>query len=158
MLWVSLLMVKHAKAVEPTFFLVKEINFGALMFLPGSCQMDPETGVLSPFNGRFLCSEPSDASNAEYIIRLDPNKMVRLRIKPDLNNNDGYIFNPKAKAISQSGTVEIYNEPDFVEVNSGGFGQINIYIGGELTIISSPPPSTPVNFSYADAILWELIF
>ncbi|MFT5852083.1 MAG: hypothetical protein ACI87J_002059 [Colwellia sp.] len=143
-------------AREPELFVVKNFNFGSLMFLPGSCQMDPLTGSLTAFSGRFLCTYPINSSNGEYIIKCDPHRIIRIRIITQYDNGNYAVFTPRVRVKNEIEDVEIYNEVNFVEIDSGDFGQVNIYLGGELNIIVQEAPNTRVNFSIENGLEWEI--
>jgi hypothetical protein len=142
-------------AITPTFNVVQEIKFGSLILSTGSCRMIPSTGALISFQGMFLCDLPSESQVGKYTIIANPNKQVQVKMLPNLDNDDGYEFNARVNMVSDSEQKVIFNTTDFVEINSGDSGMINIDVGGDLTVYSLLPSGQTFNFTYEPAIEWN---
>ncbi len=143
------------QAITPTFSVNQEINFGSVILTTGSCSMIPTTGALTYYQGMFICEFPKGAQNGSYTITANPNKIVQIKMKPNLDNGNGYMFNPKASVFSDVQQKVIYNNNDFVEINSGDSGIINIYLGGDLTVYNNIPSGQTINFTFDEAIEWN---
>ncbi len=146
-----------ALALTPTLFVNQEIHFGALTPVIGSCLMIATTGALTSFTGQFLCISPDGSHNGNYTITANPNKIVQIKILPNLDNGNGVVFNARAYATSDNDAKGILNNTNFVEINSGTSGVINIDLGGELIISSIFPSGQTINFSFDAAIVWNEI-
>jgi hypothetical protein len=142
-------------AITPTINLVQTINFGNLILSTGSCRMFPDNGVLTNFQGTFLCGLPGDSQVGKYTIIANPNRQVQVKVLPNLDNGDGYNFNPRVNLLSDIGQKVIVNNTEFVEINSGISGIININIGGDLTVYSLLPAGQTFNFIYDPGIEWN---
>lgn len=145
----------YANAITPTFNVMQDINFGNVTLTTGNCRMSAVSGALGPESGTFLCDLPGESQLGKYVIMANPDKIVQIKIKPNLDNNNGYMFNPKAVLKSDVQQKVIENNTEFVEINSGTSGMINITLGGVLTIYELLPAGTTFNFSYDDAIEWD---
>jgi hypothetical protein len=145
----------NAFAITPSINLVQKINFGNLILSTGSCRMFPDNGVLTSFQGTFLCELPGDSRVGKYTIIANPNRQVQVKVLPNLDNGDGYSFNPRVNLLSDVGQKVIVNNTEFVEINSGISGIINIDIGGDLTVYSLLPAGQTFNFIYDPGIEWN---
>jgi hypothetical protein len=142
-------------AITPTFNFVQEINFGNLILSTGSCRMIPSSGTLISFQGTFLCDLPGDAQVGKYTIIANPNKQVQVKILPNLDNGDGYMFNARVNMVSDVSQKVIVDNTEFVEINSGSSGIINITVGGDLVVYALLPAGQTFNFVYDPAIEWN---
>lgn len=151
----SLFLHRTALAITPTFHVNQEINFGTITLSTGSCLMIATTGALTAFQGNFLCTLPDGSRKGNYTIIANPNKTVQVKITPNLDHGDGIIFNARAYMTSDSDAKGIINKTDFVEINSGTSGIINIDLGGELIINTVFPAGQTINFNFDGAIEWN---
>lgn len=143
-------------AITPTFNLVQEINFGPLTLSTGSCRMLPSDGRIIAFEGSFLCDLPSNNTQVgKYTIIANPNKQVQVRFSRILDDGNGYRFNPRMNLVSDSNQTVIFNTTEFVQINSGDSGIININVGGDLTVYELIPPGQTINFVFENAIQWD---
>jgi hypothetical protein len=143
-------------AITPTFNIVQEINFGPLTLATGSCRMLPLDGRIIAFEGTFLCDLPSDVrQKGKYTIIANPNKQVQFRFSRILDDGDGYSFNPRVNLISDSNQTVLFDTTEFVQINSGDSGIINIDIGGDLKVTELIPPGQTINFTFENAIQWN---
>lgn len=142
-------------AITPSFNVVQEIDFGNLILMTGSCRMVPSSGILIAFQGTFLCELPGDSQVGKYTIIANPNRQVQVKMLPNLDNGDGYMFNARVNMVSDSEQKVIFDTAAFVEINSGASGIINIDVGGDLTVYSILPSGQTFNFTYDPAIEWN---
>ncbi|WP_158968169.1 hypothetical protein [Paraglaciecola sp. L3A3] len=150
------LMSFNVLAITPTFNLVQEINFGKLTLSTGSCRMLPADGRIIAFEGTFLCDLPSEGRQVgKYTIIANPNKQVQVRFKRILDDDNGYRFNPRMHLISDVSQKVIFDTTEYVQINSGDSGIINIDVGGDLTVYELIPPGQTINFVFDDAIAWN---
>ncbi|MDN4503228.1 hypothetical protein QX776_12510 [Alteromonadaceae bacterium BrNp21-10] len=155
---VNVLLFSHnALSLTPTFHMGQEINFGSIVLSTGSCSMIPTTGALTSHVGQFICEFQAGSQYGSYTITANPNKIIQVKMTPDLDNGSGYIFNPRASMFSDVASKVVHNNTDFVEINSGSSGIVNIYLGGELTVYSLPSAGQTINFSFDAAIEWNEI-
>jgi len=142
-------------AVNPTFYVLRKIDFGTVLLGAGSCSMDENTGVVSGHIGQFICIPTTGATNGRYYIIANPNKTIRFKVLPNLDTGAGVVFNPYVKLVSQGIPDEvIYNDTGYVDINSGATGMVSLYLGGELNVSASYSHSETINFSFVDAIEW----
>lgn len=146
---------KSALAVIPAFNVIREIHFGNILPVAGSCRMSASTGIIISYIGQNICILQDTANNGRYTIIGNPNKVIRVKILPNQNNGDGVIFNPYIEMVSSGFTKEIiYNNVGFKQINSGADGIVDLYIGGDLITSRTYPYGQTINFSFADSIEW----
>jgi hypothetical protein len=142
-------------AITPTFNVVREINFGDVMPVTGSCRMSASTGVIISYIGQFICLLHDNAQNGRYTIIANPNKIIRVKVLPNQNDGNGIVFNPYIELVSDGFTKEvIYNNVGFKQMNSGADGIVEFYVGGDLKVSTEFPYGQTINFSFVDAIEW----
>ena len=142
-------------AITPTFKVVQEIKFGNLILSTGSCRMSPADGRVSSFQGAFLCELPGEVQLGKYTIIANRDTQVQVKMLPNLDNGDGYTFNVWVGLVSDVAQAVILDNTEFVEINSGDSGIININVGGTLSVYSMLPAGQTFNFTYFPAIEWN---
>jgi hypothetical protein len=144
-----------ALAITPAFNVVREIDFGKVLPVPGSCRMSASTGIIISYIGQNICILTSTAQNGRYTIIANPNKIIRVKILPNQNTGNGVVFNPYIELVSTGFTKNIiYNNVGFKQINSGGDGIVDLYVGGDLTTSTTYSYGQKVTFSFVDAIEW----
>jgi hypothetical protein len=144
-----------AQALTPTFYVVQEIHFGTVQPVSGSCSMTRETALVSAHQGQFICILPQDAKNGHYTITANSNKIVQIKIPPNLDDGNDIIFNPNVILKSDVENKVIYNNAEFQTIHSGTSGNIDIYMGGEITVSTTYSLGKTVTFSFLDIIEWN---
>jgi hypothetical protein len=145
-----------ALAVIPAFNVVREIHFGNVMPVAGSCRMSASTGVIISYIGQNICILQETAHNGRYTIIANPNKIIRVKVLPNQNDGNGVIFNPYIEMVSTGFTKEIiYNNVGFKQINTGTDGIVELFMGGDLIISRTYPYGQTINFSFADSIEWH---
>ena len=142
-------------AITPTFNVVREIDFGAVLPEPGSCRMLANTGAIVSYVGQYICLLHETSQTGRYDIIANPNKTIRVKVLPNQNTGTGIEFNPYIELVSDGFTKEvIYNNVGFKQINSGTDGIVELHVGGDLKINTSFPYGQTINFSFVDAIEW----
>ena len=142
-------------AITPALNVVRDIHFGDVLPIPGSCRMFASTGIITSYVGQYICLLHDTAQNGRYTIIANPNKIIRVKVLPDQNTGDGVIFNPYIEMRSVGFVKEvIYNNVGFKQINSGPDGIVDLYIGGDLTTSTTFAYGQTINFNFADAIEW----
>ncbi|MGS2720624.1 hypothetical protein [Paraglaciecola aestuariivivens] len=154
---ILILICKAGMAITPTFNIVQEIEFGTVLPTTGSCLMHPETGELFAFSGEFICAISENSQIGIYTIIANPNKEIQVKFPPNLDDGTGTIFNPRVQMESDTERKYIVNNNNFVSIDSGASGVVNLYLGGELTISTIYPFEQTINFNFVGAIEWEEI-
>jgi hypothetical protein len=132
--WLSLELM----AITPTVNVLQEIYFGVILPSSGGCRMIASTGAIISNNGLNTCILPEDSQNGLYTITANPNKIIRVSVQPNQDNDAGIIFNPGEQTI-----------------NSGVDGIVDLYLGGDLLINTTYGFNKTIPFSFLDAIVWS---
>ena len=143
--------------ITPTFNIVQTIKFGTVLPATGSCLMHPETAELFAFQGEFICALSESAQNGIYTIIANPNKDIAIRFTPNLDDGAGIIFNPRVQLESDTERKYILNNNNFVLIDSGDSGIVNLFLGGELSISEIFAFDQTISFDFVDAIEWNEI-
>ena len=144
-----------ALAITPTFNVVREIHYGVVLPVAGSCRMIASTGVLMSYIGQNICILTDTAQNGRYTIIANPNKIIRVKVLPNQDTGNGIIFNPFIEMVSTGFTQQvIFNNVGFKQINSGADGVVDLYMGGDLTTNTTFSNGQTIPFSFADAIEW----
>jgi len=142
-------------AIDPELVVVRNINFGTILPVVGSCRMIASTGAVSSYAGQYICLLTDSAQNGLYTIMANANKNIRVKVLPNLDNGDGYVFNPFIEIVSQGqATQVISNNIGFKSINSGADGLVNLYIGGDFVLNTSLANGQTIEFNFIDAIEW----
>ncbi len=150
-----LVISNTALAITPTFNVVREIHYGVVLPVAGSCRMVAGTGVLMSHIGPNICILTDTAQNGRYTIIANPNKIIRIKVLPNQDTGDGIIFNPFIEMVSTGFTTQvIFNNVGFKQINSGADGVVDLYMGGDLTTSTTFSNGQIITFSFADAIEW----
>lgn len=144
-----------ALAITPTFNVTREIHYGEVLPVAGSCRMIAGTGVMMSYIGQNICILTDTAQNGRYTIIANPHKTIRVKVLPNQNTGGGIIFNPYIELISTGFIKEvIYNNVGFKQINSGADGIVDLYMGGDLITSTVFPYGQTINFDFVDAIEW----
>jgi hypothetical protein len=149
------LVCSVAQAFTPKFHVVQEIYFGTVQPVSGSCSMTRETAFVSAHLGQFICILPQDAMNGHYTITANSNKIVQIKIPPNLDNGNDIMFNPNVILKSDVENKVIYNNTEFQTIHTGTSGIIDIYMGGEITVSTTYSLGRIVSFSFPEVIEWN---
>jgi hypothetical protein len=112
----------------------------------GACDLAYDTSVLSNSSGA-ICSAAT-GSRGHYKVYAAPNTTVRIVVKPHNNSGDGVVFFPEGVIFSDSTPAISYLDNNTTNIDSGTSGIVEIYVGGNLTLVSKPSVSTSYNFTY----------
>ncbi|AEP30356.1 hypothetical protein [Brumicola nitratireducens] len=143
--------------ITPTFNIVQTIKFGTVLPATGSCLMHPETAELFAFQGEFICAISESAQNGIYTIIANPNKDIEIKVTPSLDDGAGIMFNPRVQLESDTERKYILNNNNFVIIDSGDSGIVNLFLGGELSISEIFAFDQTISFNFVDAIEWNEI-
>ena len=152
---ISCLLIQKP-AFSATINEVNNIDFGEILGLSGSCDLDWDTKITSDAGGQ-LC--PSTNVNygepGKYVIVADPYTQFSIRIKNRINPGDGLSFYP-------DGVYRVFGESDinilqnqFQTVDSGATGVITIIIGGTLISAIDQNFNTPYNINISQGITYN---
>jgi hypothetical protein len=148
--------IGQVHAITPVFTIDREISFGVVLPEPGACRMIAKTGVIIDYQSNNICIMQDNAQNGLYTITANPNKNIRVKFPPNLDNGDGVVFNPYVEMNSDGQTPQtIFNNTGFVIINSGVTGVVNLYLGGDLIVSRSYPYNQKITFSFIDVIEWQ---
>ncbi|MBU2917117.1 hypothetical protein KO505_03955 [Psychrosphaera sp. F3M07] len=134
-----------------TMVQIDEINFGQLLPVAGGCEMDWDTGNIVSIGVGSLCNSNPVGTPGHYRLTVNPNENYQIRVdRREEVANDGITYQPKGRFISDLEQVDlIYNQ--FVTINSGASGIIDIYLGGVLFVADRLNGS--LSYELNDAIL-----
>lgn len=141
-------------ALTPSFHVNKEISFGLVLFIAGNCTMSHETGAITVSNPSKMCGAYGGGIRGHYTIIANPNKQIRFKMDQRDNEGDGFLYIPAGESVSDFETVVII--PNTIQqIDSGSSGIVNMYLGGQLLIVSPTTPSTSVTFTKVAGIEWS---
>ena len=144
----------ESHALTPRLNINQEIDFGEVMFVPGNCTMNHQTGAFTLTNPAGKCGGYGNGTPARYVIIANPNKQVRIKLLQRTNSGDGYLFIPAGEIISDTETLSI--TPDIAQdIDSGTSGIIQINMGGSLYWSLPIAPGINVDFTREDGIEWS---
>ncbi|MFT4810826.1 MAG: hypothetical protein ACJAWT_001094 [Glaciecola sp.] len=150
--WLSLELM----AITPTVNVLQEIYFGVILPSSGGCRMIASTGAIISNNGLNTCILPEDSQNGLYTITANPNKIIRVSVQPNQDNDAGIIFNPFIELVSEGFVTKIiFNNTGEQTINSGVDGIVDLYLGGDLLINTTYGFNKTIPFSFLDAIVWS---
>ncbi|MFT4928201.1 MAG: hypothetical protein ACI8WB_004320 [Phenylobacterium sp.] len=144
------LMVMATSSVQAAPYIVQASNtsFGSQIIpLTGACEMAFDTSILTNTAGN-LCTTGSTGSRGHYKVYAAPSTTVRIVVRPHNNSGDGVVFAPDGVVFSDSTAAIAFVEHGTTNIDSGVSGIVEIYVGGELTLVSKPTTSTSYNFTY----------
>jgi hypothetical protein len=142
---------------KPYFREVRIINFGELLGLVGSCELDHETNEVSDGGGSLCPFTGTRYGEAgKYEVVADPNTNIKLKISIRASiNGDGINFIP-------SGKYEVIGEPDVdIIVNqnqtifTGSTGVITILVGGTLMATSTQNYNDTYEIEFENGITFD---
>jgi hypothetical protein len=138
--------------ITPTFGIVKNIHFGAILFIPGNCQIDSNTAIITNLSPSTTCFN-STGTRGHYVIVANPNKQISIKINQRDNVGDGFVFIPNGELVSDAETLNITINVE-QQIDSGTSGVVDIYIGGLFLSSEQLLPSTDYFFEKPDGIEW----
>ena len=141
-------------AVTPSFHVNKEISFGLVLFIAGNCTMSHETGAITVSNPSKMCGAYGNGIRGYYTIIANPNKQISFKMDQRDNEGDGFLYIPAGELVSDFETVVIIPNTS-QQIDSGSSGIVNIYLGGQLLIVSPTTPSTSITFQKIAGIEWS---
>lgn len=141
-------------AVTPSFHVNKAISFGLVLFITGNCTMSHETGLITVSNPSQMCGSNGKGIQGYYTIIANPNKQISFRIDQRDNEGDGFLYVPAGELISDFETVTIIPNST-QQIDSGSSGIVNIYLGGQLFIVSPTTPSSSFTLTKVAGIEWS---
>lgn len=121
-------------AITPYIVETKTLYFGNIIFIPGSCSMAYNTGVISNLTSSSICTD-STGTTGIYQIFANPNKQVQITIKSHGDTGNGIIYVPDGELVSDFESAIIIADLTKT-IDSGASGIIDITIGGQITINS----------------------
>jgi len=144
----SLMLFTFGVEAAPYIVQTSTTSFGA-QIIPqtGVCEMAHDTSVITKISGN-LCTNGTTGSRGHYKVFAAPNTTVRIVVRPHNNTGDGVVFAPDGVVFSDSTAAIPFVEHATTNIDSGVSGIVEIYIGGVLTQVSKPPPSTTFNFTH----------
>jgi hypothetical protein len=134
----------------------REINFGAVLFVPGNCTMSHVNGSFSNINPAMMCGTGGNATPGRYVIFADPNQQVSIKLLQRDNQGDGLMFIPEGELVSDTETHTI-TAGVAQEIDSGASGIVTINVGGRLFVLTSLSPSSNFEFTLVDGIEWSVL-
>jgi len=121
-------------AITPYIVETRTLHFGDTLFIPGSCSIAYNTGVISNLTSSNICTD-STGTTGTYQIFANPNKQVQITIKTHADSGNGIIYVPDGELVSDFESAIIIADLTKT-INSGASGIIDITIGGQITINS----------------------
>lgn len=118
----------------------QQIDFGNMVFVAGTCDMDFNTGTLTNIGAKDICTQTT-GSVGMFEITATPNTIVTVTVGIHANDGDGIQFVPEGELTSSAGTTTVIPN-NGVTIDSGATGQIDLVLGGRLVFLSDVTPST----------------
>ncbi|NVK23972.1 MAG: hypothetical protein HWE10_03505 [Gammaproteobacteria bacterium] len=148
------LFLSFSTFAEPFIVELSTLDFKELLPISGTCQMDYETGALSPMAGSQLCIGGQTGTVAYYRLFGAKNKDYIIRVNERVPEGDSLRFEPIGKITSDAVDIDIVPGANHT-VDSGASGIINIVFGGNL-ILSSPFAANGVySIDMTGGITWQ---
>lgn len=142
--------------IVPYFETNNEINFGSVLFVPGNCTMSHENGSFSNINPAVMCGAGGNGTPGRYVIVANPNQQISIKLLQRDNQGDNLMFIPQGELISYTETHTISAGVAQV-IDSGATGVVNIHVGGRLFVLSTISPSSNIEFTYENGIVWSIV-
>jgi len=126
---------------------IQELSFGDLVPKSGTCSLNEHTGKLLS-NVDHLCVDTTGIMSI-YKFKTTPNTQVIIRIKTRTPfNGDGVQFKPKCYVKM----TDIIKQSCFADIKatvySNDIGELELFVGGDLTISSGTIPNTSFSLDY----------
>jgi hypothetical protein len=114
---------------------IKKLDFISVLPIVGSCSIDVDSGLLTG----TICAGASGAVGdvGHFRITTTPSTVVNIVVYSKSDNGDGIVLNPSGKISTDSAADVTFFANNGINVNSGTSGEIDIYIGGQLTLTST---------------------
>jgi hypothetical protein len=141
-------------ALTPSFSVNKEISFGLVLFIPGNCTMDHNSGAITVSNPSKMCGSNGNGVRGYYTIIANSNTQISIKISQRDNEGDGFLYIPAGELVSDFETVVIIPNTT-QQIDSGSSGVVNIFLGGQLLIVSPTTPSSNITFTKVAGIEWS---
>lgn len=134
---------------------IRDVSFNSILFVSGSCELDPNSMALTDLPGSQLCVNSTSGTTGKYTLVTEPNKIVNIRViqTPPAN---GINFLPKGVITSSVASVN-FDAGLRYQINSG-IGAVDIIIGGRLFINANNNlvPGTTYDIELTDSIEWSV--
>lgn len=139
--------------ITPVMNIIREPDFGELVFVPGSCLLDYQTGQVTDLVASNTCINAS-GTVGKYQLVVNSNTLVSIKILQRDNEGDNLMFVPEGQLVSSVQTIDI--TPNIAQqINSGATGVITINLGGRLYINQYLNPSSTYHLTKEDGIEWS---
>jgi len=142
--------MKDSRAT-PIMIEIQELDFDKIIPVSGRCSMNYSTGAVTNTSGSKMCNNSPVGQPGHYrlLVTTNTNYDIMLRRRTPVGG-DGFTFIPQGKLISDAETLDIIVD-QFVTINSGALGEINIQFGGEFTAAVKPDGSR--TYRLPDAVI-----
>lgn len=152
-LWLSCDLLANTR---PFLNTDREINLGAVLFVPGNCTMSHSNGSFSNINPAMMCGSGGTGTPGRYVIFAEPNQQVSIKLLQRDNQGDGLMFIPEGELVSDTETLP-FTAGVAEEIDSGVSGIVTINVGGRLFVLTSISPSSNIEFTLVDGIEWSIV-
>lgn len=134
---------------------IRDIDFNNILFVAGTCDLDPNTMALTDMPGSQLCINSTSGTTGKYTLVTEPNKIVNIKVIQTTPAN-GVNFLPRGVINSSVASVN-FDAGIRYQINSG-IGAVDIIIGGRLFISASNNlvPGTDYEIELTDNIEWSV--
>ena len=140
----------------PTFQVISELNFRSFLPVPGSCEMDYDTRVVSDLLGSIMCMGNQTGIRGLYRITGDANTDFEIIIRSrQPQNGDGFTYTPAGRIVSTVDNILIVQDT-IMTVNTGNGGYIDIYLAGQVTVNNVFTPDSDQTIEMDGVITWGL--
>lgn len=143
-------------AISAPFLIeLNTVDFNEILPISGSCDLDYDTGVISPVGSSQMCLPSPTGTPAHYRIVAAPNLNFNVRVNTRFNSiGDGMSFVPAGKITSDINDITISPGATHV-VNSGTSGVINIKFGGRLTLNTAFAANSQFEILNDPGLVWS---